>query len=81
MKIDSNVLKHLALINQIGISMIVPIFICLYIGKWIDSLLSTNAIITLLMLFIGIMVSFRNFFVMTSKFINKDKGENHERRK
>lgn len=78
MKIDSTVLKHLVLINQIGINMAIPIFICLFFGRWLDKRFSANGFITLIMLILGIIVALRNLYVITTRIINHQKGSKDE---
>lgn len=43
MKFDSNVLKSLSLISQVGISMAVPIIGCMLIGNFIDKAFNTGS--------------------------------------
>ena len=61
------------MISQIGISVIVPIFLCLFVGKRLDDWLGTNYI-TLIGIFLGILAAFRNIYIMTRQFYVKDKA-------
>lgn len=72
MKIDKHIFKSLALINQIGISMLVPIFLSVYIGNKLDKWLLTNYL-TIVFLFLGIFAAFRNVYYLTKSFYTKEK--------
>lgn len=72
MKSDKKVLKSFVLITQIGITMIVPIFLCLFVGMKLDEWFKTN-FITVIGIILGILAAFRNVYVMTKQFYLKDK--------
>lgn len=74
MKIDKNIFRSLALINQIGISMLVPIFLCIYIGNKLDQWFSTSYL-TIVFLFLGILAAFRNVYHLTKSFYKNDKSK------
>jgi F0F1-type ATP synthase assembly protein I len=48
------VAKMLSLISQIGFMMVIPIFGCMFIGKFIDAKLNTAPIFMLIFLVLGI---------------------------
>lgn len=58
--------QMLTLISQFGINMLVPIFLCFFVGMFIDKKLGTNywAIISF---FFGAIVGFRNVYVFARK--------------
>ena len=60
--------KALALFTQLAISMIVPIFICLFIGKWLDSLFHTGGIFLIIFLILGIGAGFRSIYYLVRGF-------------
>ncbi|WP_129599334.1 AtpZ/AtpI family protein [Anaerophilus nitritogenes] len=71
-KSNYDIMKNITLITQIGISMIVPIFICIYIGNWLDKKLGTNFIFLLIFIILGVGASFLNVYKMVMKdFKNK----------
>lgn len=74
MKIDKNIFRSLALINQIGISMLVPIFLSIYIGNKLDQWFSTSYL-TIVFLFLGILAAFRNVYHLTKSFYKNDKSK------
>ncbi|MDO4554390.1 MAG: AtpZ/AtpI family protein [Lachnospiraceae bacterium] len=50
---DPKVVKTLALISQLGISMMVPIFLMAWLGAWVDERFSTRLFPVFLILGIG----------------------------
>ncbi len=60
--------KALALFTQLAISMMVPIFICLFIGKWLDSLFHTGGIFLIIFLILGIGAGFRSIYYLVKGF-------------
>lgn len=77
MKNKSSVVKGILMVSQIGISMLVPIFLCVFVGKKMDDWLGTNYI-TLIGIVLGIMAAFRNIYIMTKSFYAKDKAREDE---
>ncbi len=71
MKRNGAVAKGLLMITQIGISMIVPIFLGAFLGYWLDRWLKTSFLF-LLFLFFGILAAFRNIYKLTKPFYAED---------
>lgn len=69
---NKDISKALALFTQIAVSMLVPIFICFFIGKGIDRLLGINGIFLIIFTVLGIMAGFRSIYVLVKGFY-KDK--------
>lgn len=61
-----DVLKGLALISQIGISMITPILLGLFIGQFLDKKLDTTGIFAIIFILLGVGGGFVNLFKITS---------------
>ncbi|MBE5948953.1 MAG: AtpZ/AtpI family protein [Lachnospiraceae bacterium] len=70
MKRSKNSYRNLTLITQLGISVIVPIFLCLFIGIWLDNRFSTWFTIPLLIL--GFLAGGRNAYIMAKDSIRMD---------
>ncbi len=66
-------LKNLALISQIGISIITPILLGVYLGNFIDKKLGTNGVFAIALIIIGAGAGFLNIFKLT--------GTNNKKRK
>ena len=62
--------KVLGLITQIGISMIVPIFLCVLVGAWLDRLFSSSPLFLIIFVILGVGASFRTLYMITKQFIN-----------
>ena len=62
----------LTLVTQLGISMIVPIFLCTVIGIWIMEYVNNELIVLFAVLF-GFIVAFRNVYIMVRSMYSKDK--------
>lgn len=73
MKKDKNVIKALALVSQLGISMMVPILLCIFIGYQLDKHFQTKFWFILFMV-LGVLSAFRNVYYMTKQFYAKDKA-------
>jgi ATP synthase protein I len=64
-KDNKDVLKNLALISQIGISIITPILLGVYLGNFIDKRLGTNGVFAIILIIIGAAAGFLNIFKLT----------------
>lgn len=78
MRYKKSVHKSLAMISQVGISMLVPIFLCCMLGLYLEKEFSVPAFV--LLFFIGAMAGMRNVYVMLSA-IYKEDGEDKDVRK
>ncbi len=76
MKKDKNyrdMLKNLSLVSQIGLSIIAPILLSIYIGQWLDKKLGRQGIFTLIFIVLGAGAGFLNLLKLTGLFNNKRK--------
>lgn len=71
MKKDKIIWKSLMMVSQIGISMLTPIFICVFIGLKLDSWLSTGYWF-IIFLILGILSAFRSAYVLLKRFYARD---------
>lgn len=72
---DPKVIRTLALISQVGISMMVPIFLMAWLGVWIDNKLSTQ--LFPLFLILGIGGGFRSVYTLI-RYANEDRHKEKE---
>lgn len=79
MKYNRNVYHALAMISQFSINMLVPIFVCSFIGIAIDKKFGTSFFVVI-MFFIGAAAGFRNVFKFAKK-IYEVPAETRKRRK
>ena len=68
--------KMLSLITQFGINMLVPIFLCFFIGMFLDRKLGTNYI-AILLFFIGAVAGFRNVYIFAKKSTKNNNTANN----
>lgn len=66
-------LKGLALISQLGISMVTPILLGLFIGQFLDKKLGTTGVFAIIFMLLGVGGGFVNLFKITGT--KKDKEE------
>lgn len=62
MNYKKDVYRSLAMVTQIGISMLAPIIMCVFIGYWLDNKFGWNTTIVLLIL--GILAGGRNCWLL-----------------
>ena len=74
---NKGIVKSLMMVSQIGISMLVPVFLCLFIGNWLNERFSTVYFVPVF-LFLGIGASIRNVYILTKSFYAKDKKKEDE---
>lgn len=63
--------KSLSMILQLGLSVLVPIFLCVWVGIKLDAYLDTRYW-TILLMVLGMMAAFRNVYLMVRTFYRKD---------
>ena len=67
---QSQIYQSLALVTQFGITMLVPIGLCSFLGWYLDKRLETDFLFVLLF-FIGALAGFRNIFILARKVYEK----------
>ena len=66
MKYKKTVYHALTTISQYGINMLVPIFLCSFLGLFIDQKLQTSCFMVILF-FVGALAGFRNVYLLAKK--------------
>lgn len=80
MKYHKNVYKMLALFTQFTINMLVPIFLCSFLGYLIDCKAGT-ACFFVIFFFVGALAGFRNVYILARKMYTKEEKEDiHDRK-
>lgn len=69
---NKDVPKAFALFTQVAISMLVPIFLCFFIGRAVDRILGVNGIFLIIFTVMGILAGFRSVYMIVKSFF-KDK--------
>lgn len=58
MKLDNRIWKYVAMITQVGLSMLAPVILCVFAGGWLDNKFGWYTTVPLLIL--GILAGGRN---------------------
>lgn len=81
MKSGKHPYRNLVLITQLGIQVMVPVFLCLFGGMFLDQHLSTG-FFTIILLILGILAGGRNAYILAMNSIEDEKkqedGKRHE---
>ncbi len=64
------VFRNLSLITQLGLHVMVPTFLCVLIGVWIDKKFGLSTTVVLLIL--GILAGGRNAYILAMKVVNQN---------
>ena len=73
-----SVYKSLAMISQVGIAMLVPIFLCCMLGLFLEKQFSIPAFI--LLFFVGALAGMRNVYVMLSAIYKEEDKKKNDRK-
>ena len=77
-KYDRTVYRSLALISQFGISMLVPIFLCSFVGLWLDRQFHTSWLM-IVFFFVGALAGFRNIYIIAKRIYGEKGGDGHDK--
>lgn len=69
-------MKMFAMISQLGISVLLPILLCVLAGVWLDDRFGTS--LTVVFIVLGVLAGVRNAYVMLHKIVNDMKEERDE---
>lgn len=79
MKYDKSVFRALAQITQFSINMLVPIFLCSFLGMYIDKKAGTSFWVVVLF-FVGALAGFRNVYIFAKQIYSKSSDRRHDRK-
>ncbi len=65
-------IKYIAYISYIGFSFATPIFIFIYIGRYLQNIFKFNSNFLILFLLVGVVSSFYNTYKIIKKIISKN---------
>ena len=74
---NKDVQKTLVLVTQFGISMIVPIVLCMFLGMFVADKLSAP-IITVPFFVLGALAGFRNVYILAKSVYKDDKKKKEQ---
>lgn len=67
--------RNLALITQVGLNVIIPILLGVYIGRWLDEKFNKTMFFTMVLLIIGTLSGFMNLFKLVDRKDVKKNGK------
>lgn len=70
MSYRKEVFRSLSMVTQLGVSVIVPVFMCIFIGVMIDKHFDTSTL--LIFLILGIGAGMRNAYIMATKVMKEN---------
>ncbi len=73
-----SVYKSLAMISQVGIAMLVPIFLCCMLGLFLKEQFEIHLFIPLF--FVGALAGMRNVYVMLSAILKEEDKKKNDRK-
>lgn len=73
MRYKKEVFRSLSLISQLGVSVMVPVFMCIFLGMFIDEKLGTS--LTVWLLFLGILAGGRNAYILAKSVIHENERD------
>lgn len=80
MKYNKSVFRALTLITQFSINMLVPIFLCSFLGMFLDKKLGTSFWFVVLF-FAGALAGFRNVYIFARQiYEDKSSGTRNDRK-
>lgn len=74
MKLSGSVYQCLTFITQFAINMLVPIFLCSFLGLFIDKKAGTSCFFVILF-FAGALAGFRNVYLFAKRVYERKEGE------
>lgn len=81
MKREYGFLANFALVSQIGVMMVVPIVLGVWLGGKIDNKLGTGALFLIIFVILGVGAGFRNVYLIVMKQYEKKEDDKDERGK
>lgn len=76
-KYKRTVYQSLAFISQFGITMVVPIFLCAFLGWYLDQKFQTSYLFIVLF-FVGALAGFRNIYILSKKTFMEGENNSYE---
>lgn len=80
MKFDKSVYRSLMMITQFGLNMLVPIFLCSFLGMFLDGKLGTS-FLTIIFFFAGALAGFRNVYIFARRIYDNKEKPNEKAKK
>lgn len=82
MKKRNDIARSLAMVTQLGVSMLAPVVLCAFVGSWLDDRYGWS--VTAVLLILGILAGARNTWILLRQIqpqVSKEKRENEQENK
>ena len=82
MKKRNDVARSLAMVTQLGISMLAPVVLCAFVGNWLDGRYGWS--VTAVLLILGILAGVRNTWILLKQIqptASKERQNNEQENK
>lgn len=76
-KRNRDVVRALSMITQLGITMLVPIVLCFFFGRWLDSRFDTGCFMIIFTI-LGVLAAYRNLFAITKPLLKGEREREDE---
>lgn len=63
-----DIARALSMLTQIGVSMFVPIFMCVLVGAWLDKVTNLSPLFLIIFIILGVGAAFRTIYMMVRKY-------------
>ena len=70
------IIQSLALVTQLGISMLAPVILCVFAGSWLDGRYGFRTVLPLLIL--GILAGVRNCYLLLKPLMKGKEERKHD---
>ncbi len=76
LKYKKSVFRSLAMVTQLGLCVLAPIFLCIFIGYWLDSQYGMKTMVPLLIL--GVLAGGKSAWHLAVKTLEQERREDEE---
>ena len=80
MKKKNEIVRSLAMVTQLGVSMLAPVVLCAFVGSWLDERYGWS--VTAVLLILGILAGARNTWILLKQIqpsASKEKQKNEKK--
>jgi F0F1-type ATP synthase assembly protein I len=72
-----DIFKALSIFFQLGISILIPILLCVFLGRLLDDFFNTGGIIFIIFILLGVGAGFRSAYDLTKSFCEEKNEKEH----
>lgn len=79
MKFNREIIYNIGMITQLGLSMLAPVILCVFLGYWLDGKFGWYTTIPLLIL--GILAGARNTYLLVKQIQERERKDGSDHKK